>query len=191
MIAMLEQYRSPENKLEESKTIFRAISALNCPTFAVIHGHCLGGGLELALHCNYRILVDDPSTKLGLPEVMLGLHPGWRGTVLLPELIAPTQALPLMLSGRTLNAKRAKSVGLADLIVPARQVDEAPQFILQKGNKRKKNSWQNRLFKFEIARKIFGSIVTKQTNKLVNRKHYPAPFVMIDNWVKFGSGNSH
>src|SRR5205814_10649894 len=87
---------------------------LTSPTVAVIHGYCLGGGLELALACNYRIAVDD--ARLGFPEVMLGLHPGLGGTVRLPRLINPLEAMTMMLTGRTLRASRARSPGLVDAV---------------------------------------------------------------------------
>ncbi len=76
------------------------------PTVAVIHGYCLGGGLEIALACDYRIAVDD--ARFGFPEVMLGLHPGLGGTVRLPRLINPIEAMTMMLTGRNVRAGRAQ-----------------------------------------------------------------------------------
>ena len=97
-----------------------ARSASAVPTVAVIHGYCLGGGLEIALACDYRIAVED--ARLGFPEVMLGLHPGLGGTVRLPRLINPLEAMTMMLTGRNVRARRAKSLGLVDAVVPERHV---------------------------------------------------------------------
>ena len=89
--------------------IFDRIAALSIPTMAMIEGFCLGGGTELALACRYRIMAKDTEAKIGLPEVKLGIHPGWGGTVRLPQLIGIVSAMPCMLSGRLMSAKQAKS----------------------------------------------------------------------------------
>ena len=93
------------------------------PTVAVIHGYCLGGGLEVALACDYRIAVDDAS--LGFPEVLLGLHPGLGGTVRLTRLINPLQAMTTMLTGKTIRARQAKALGLVDAVTQERHVRAA------------------------------------------------------------------
>merc|ERR1719474_2027491 len=87
------------------------------PIIAAIQGSCLGGGLEVAMACHYRIAVDGMKTGLGLPEVMLGLLPGGGGTQRLPQLTGVPNALDMALTGKTLNAKKAKKVGLVDQIV--------------------------------------------------------------------------
>src|SRR5438105_9601100 len=111
--------------------LFNEIAALPFPTVALIRGSCLGGGLELVLACRYRIVVDDPKTRLGLPEVMLGIWPLMGGVHRLPRTIAPTSALDLMLTGRTVDARRAKKLGLADACVPPRVMENAArQFVL-------------------------------------------------------------
>ena len=88
------------------------------PTLALISGFCLGGGLELALACRYRVVVDEPATRLGLPEVMLGIVPGWGGVKRLPRLVGAPAALDLMLTGKTVDARKAKKLGIADECVP-------------------------------------------------------------------------
>ena len=80
----------------------------------MINGICLGGGMEMSLACDYRIALDDPKTRLGLPEVLLGIHPGWGGTMRMPRLIGAPAAMDLMLSGRTVNARAAKKMGIVD-----------------------------------------------------------------------------
>src|SRR4029453_12343537 len=96
---------------------------LPVPVVAVVHGYCLGGGLEVALACDHRIAVDD--ARLGFPEGMLGLHPGLAGPVPLPRLINPLEAMTMMLTGRNVHARRAKSLGLVDAVVPERHVKAA------------------------------------------------------------------
>ncbi len=101
------------------------IERLSCPTIAAIHGPCLGGGLEFALACRYRIARNDSQTRIGLPEVMLGLIPGWGGTQRLPRLVGLRQGLRMILEGSTLTASKAAAVGLVDLAVPPDDFDTA------------------------------------------------------------------
>src|SRR6266849_9135516 len=96
-----------EARLTQAHAVVDRLDRLKVPTVAVIHGYCLGGGLEIALACDYRIAVDD--ARFGFPEVMLGLHPGLGGTVRLPRLINPVEAMSMMLTGRTVRDRRAKS----------------------------------------------------------------------------------
>ena len=86
--------------IRRGQAVFDRLAALPFPTLALIHGYCLGGGLELALACRYRVARDDTGTRLGLPEVRLGIHPGFGGTVRLPALVGSLPALDLMLTGR-------------------------------------------------------------------------------------------
>ena len=99
------------------------LEALRLPTVAVIHGFCLGGGLEVALACQMRIAIED--ARFGFPEVMLGLHPGLGGTARFTQLVNPMQAMPLMLTGKTIDARKAKSLGLVDAVTQERHVRNA------------------------------------------------------------------
>ncbi len=112
-----------ESRLTQAHAVVDRLDRLKVPTVAVIHGYCLGGGLEIALACDHRIAVED--ARLGFPEVMLGLHPGLGGTVRLPRLINPLEAMSMMLTGRNVHARRAKSLGLVDAVVPERHVQAA------------------------------------------------------------------
>src|SRR6185437_10843358 len=103
--------------------LFARLAHVPYPTLAVIKGFCLGGGLELAMACRYRVAVDDPSTRMGLPEVMLGIVPGWGGIQRLPRLVGAPAALDLLLTGKTIDARRARALGLVDEAVPPRIVD--------------------------------------------------------------------
>src|SRR5207302_4188900 len=112
-----------ESRLKAAHAVVDLLDRLPMPVVAVIHGYCLGGGLELALACDYRIAIED--ARLGFPEVMLGLHPGLGGTIRLPRLINPIEAMSMMLTGRNVRASRARSLGLVDAVVPERHVKAA------------------------------------------------------------------
>lgn len=167
--------------------IFDRLEALKIPTLALINGICLGGGFELALACRYRIAMDDPKTKLGLPEVNLGIFPGWGGSVRLPRLIGSLQALPLMLAGRTVSAKAAYKMGIVDAAAPDRHLQKlARDFILKKPpvhvatwTQKLTNSFLARKF---LARKMRAGVMAKK----VRPEHYPAPYALIENWEKYG-----
>lgn len=107
-----------EHLIVKGQKVFARIAALPMPTVAAIHGACLGGGLELALACDYRIASDDSSTKIGLPETLLGIIPAWGGSTRLPRLTGLPKALAAILSGKAYAAKHAKSVGIVDQVVP-------------------------------------------------------------------------
>ena len=116
--AAIADAREAQAQVERAHYIFDRIEHLPFPAVCLIHGFCLGGGLELALACHSIIAVDAPETQLGLPEVNLGIHPGFGGTARLIRRIGPLRALDMMLSGRSLNARRALRIGLADAILP-------------------------------------------------------------------------
>jgi 3-hydroxyacyl-CoA dehydrogenase/enoyl-CoA hydratase/3-hydroxybutyryl-CoA epimerase len=112
-----------ETAIGRAHAVIDRLEALRVPSVAVIHGFCLGGGLEVALACQMRIAIDD--ARFGFPEVLLGLHPGLGGTVRFTELINPMQAMTLMLTGKTIDARRAKSLGLVDAVTQERHVRNA------------------------------------------------------------------
>ncbi|MFK8110877.1 MAG: 3-hydroxyacyl-CoA dehydrogenase NAD-binding domain-containing protein [Rubripirellula sp.] len=116
--------------IEAGQNLFQRIEWLPMPTVAVLHGPCLGGGLELSLACDYRVARDNSSTKIGLPEIKLGLIPGWGGTQRLPRVVGLTNALQMILTGKHLNASEAFDIGLIDLaILPDRWVASIAVFI--------------------------------------------------------------
>jgi len=101
------------------QALFEQLARLPFPTVAAIDGVCLGGGTELALACDYRLMSDSPAARIGLPEVRLGLYPAWGGSVRLPRLVGLTAALDLILTGKQIDARHAKRIGLVDEAVPA------------------------------------------------------------------------
>ncbi|MFO7588944.1 MAG: enoyl-CoA hydratase-related protein, partial [Gemmatimonadota bacterium] len=109
----------------EGQRIFRRLERLRVPTVACIDGTCLGGGTELSLHCDHRVATDRSSTRIGLPEVRLGILPGFGGCVKLPRLIGIQKALGLILGGRPVPAERARRLGLVDRVLPHRALERA------------------------------------------------------------------
>jgi 3-hydroxyacyl-CoA dehydrogenase/enoyl-CoA hydratase/3-hydroxybutyryl-CoA epimerase len=177
------------DNIENGQRVFENLARLPCPTVAAIHGACMGGGAELALACRLRIAADDDATKIGLPEVMLGIHPGWGGSARLPRLIGAPDALPAMLTGKPFNARRAKAVGLVDrlarpdeLLAEARDLARRPQV---RPFAQRAKAWATNTLP---VRAILAPMVRKQTAAKVRREHYPAPFALIDVWAR-GGGN--
>ena len=158
--------------------VFNRLAALPVPTVALIHGYCLGGGLELALACRFRVARDDDSTRLGLPEVRLGIHPGFAGTVRLPPLIGTLPALDLMLSGRTVGSRQAQKFGLVDEVVPERHLLDAARACLEK-RRRRKAPLLRRLPGWWPLRVLVYRRALRQLQKRVNADHYPAPYRIL------------
>ena len=121
-LAAITSVEDAQTKARTGREVFDTLQAVSLPTIAVIDGACLGGGLEMALACDYRLVTDRDKTSLGFPEVNLGIIPGWGGTQRLPSLVGLTQALQMILSGKPVDGPKAYRVGLADGIV-------APQFL--------------------------------------------------------------
>ena len=169
--------------VERGWHLFNRLAAVDYPTLAIIRGHCLGGGLELALACRYLLAVDEPATKMGLPEVMLGIFPGWGGMLRLPQRVGPAVALDLMLTGKSLDAKRAKRMGLADECVPPRVMEPAARQLLLSGQPRRPLPALQRLLNGPL-KAIVANGARKQVAKKARPEHYPAPYAIIDIWQK-------
>jgi len=171
--------------VERGWDLFNRLAAVPYPTLALVRGHCLGGGLELALACRTLLVVDEPDTRLGLPEVMLGIFPGWGGMLRLPRRVGAPAALDMMLTGRTVDAKRAKRMGLADECVPARVMESAARMLALKPPARRPLPLMQRLLGGPLR-----NLVALQARKRVARRarpeHYPAPYAIIDLWARHG-----
>ncbi len=174
--------------VERGWTLFNRLAAVRYPTLALVNGHCLGGGLELALACRYLLAVDVPGTKMGLPEVMLGIFPGWGGMLRLPQRVGPAAALDLMLTGRTVDAKKAKKMGLADDCVPPRVMEMAARQLLMSGQPRRPLPLLQRILNGPL-KAVVANGARKQVAKKARPEHYPAPYAIIDLWEKHG-GNA-
>ena len=160
--------------------VFTKLAKLPQTTVAAIDGACLGGGCEMAISCDWRVMSDSPRSQIGLPEVKLGIFPAWGGTSKMPRLIGLPAALDIILNGKALDAKRAKKTGLVDDVVePGILIDVAKKFA-ERG-KRKKASGRTKFYVEgnPLARNfIFGKArkaVLEQT-----KGHYPAPLKAIE-----------
>jgi len=188
-IQQFKNVETPEAALKiirQGQTVFNYLAALPFPTVALIQGFCVGGGLELSLACRYRVAVDHPKTKLGLPEVMLGIHPGWGGSVRLPRLIGGVKAMDLILSGRSLSAQAAYKMGLVDAAVPERQGQVAARYFVQKQPAQHTATFVEKLSNAAWMRPIVGKWLERKLTERVNRAHYPAPYSALQHWVEHG-----
>lgn len=167
--------------IQRAHTIFNHIENLACPTVALIHGFCLGGGMELSLACKYRIAEED-SSRLGLPEVKLGIHPGFGGTVRSIERMGSFAALDFMLTGRTLKARQAKKSGLINFAVPKRHMITAARQTVLKPPNIKSLPWWESIINHSLIRPIIAKIMSKKVATRAARNHYPAPYAMIELW---------
>ncbi|MCP5297606.1 MAG: enoyl-CoA hydratase/isomerase family protein [Rhodocyclaceae bacterium] len=165
--------------------MYNRLAAVKYPTLALIRGHCMGGGTELALACRYRVAVDEPGTRIALPEVMLGIVPGWGGMLRLPQVIGPAAALDMMLSGRALDAKRAKRLGFADECVPPRVMDNAARMLATSGRPPRKLPLMQRLMNGPL-KGFVAAQAKKQVMKRARPEHYPAPYAILDMWANYG-----
>ncbi|MBF0609617.1 MAG: crotonase [Magnetococcales bacterium] len=182
----LSQYETALPLIRRGQAVMDKLAELPYPTVALIHGFCLGGGLELAMACRYRVASNEPSTRLGLPEVKLGLHPGFGGTVRLPALVGEVQALNLMLTGRTVGGKDALRMGLVDRAVPLRQLEEAARQLLANPPPPRLAPWWNRLPAVQPLRLATALVVSHQTAKVARKDHYPAPHALVDLFRRHG-----
>jgi 3-hydroxyacyl-CoA dehydrogenase/enoyl-CoA hydratase/3-hydroxybutyryl-CoA epimerase len=172
--------------IRRGQSILSKLAALPLPTIALIHGFCLGGGLELALACRYRVASDDAATRLGLPEVQLGIHPGFGGTVRLTALVGDLTAMELMLSGRTLAAKAALKIGLVDYVLPQRHLENAACVLVTTPLLRRLLPWRERIVAL-LPKALLANRMRKSVAAKADRQHYPAPYALIDLWQSFGS----
>jgi 3-hydroxyacyl-CoA dehydrogenase/enoyl-CoA hydratase/3-hydroxybutyryl-CoA epimerase len=175
---------SIEALLTRGHAVLDRLDRLPLLTIVVIHGYCLGGGLEVALACDRRIAVDGAS--FGFPEVMLGLHPGLGGTFRLTRLIDPVPAMTMMLTGRTERARRAKSLGLIDAVTQERHVRGAVKAAVAGDMKPARRGALGVLLNMGPARSLLAKRMRSETEKKAPRDHYPAPYALIDLWVEHG-----
>lgn len=167
--------------------LFNRVERLKLPTVAAISGYCLGGGLEFAMACDYRIATREDGTRLGLPEVKLGIIPGLNGTVRMLRLAGPIQGMQAMLTGKMLRPGAARGMGLVDALVPTR--NELPwsarKAVLQK-RRSKGVSWFKRALTLSPARGYLAKRMRGETAKKVRQDHYPAPYRLIDLFERYG-----
>ncbi len=187
-ITEFDAYNSADTvaeKIREGHRVFSRLENLDCPTAATVHGYCLGGGLELALCCDWILAMNVDATRFGFPEVKLGIFPGLGGTTRITERLGGAAGLELALTARTLRAPAARKLGIVDELV-----DEfgslqwyARRAVLT-GRRTRGPSRSASLTNTSPVRRVLGRVMARKTAAKANPDHYPAPFEMINLWVE-------
>ena len=194
--ADIKEFTALDNKeqalafLQTGHALMNRLEALSCPTVSMIHGICLGGGTELSLACDYIVASDDKKTKIGLPEIKLGIYPGYGGTARSIERCGPLAAMNNMLTGRVLTARVAKKINLIDEMAPLRQLKAAAESFALTAPARKQLPLLTRLTNTSLLRAVIASQMRKQVAKKAKAEHYPAPYSLIDLWKRYGGNKS-
>lgn len=176
--------------IRRGQLVLEQLEKLPCSSVALINGFCLGGGLELALACRYRVGIDDDRLSLGLPEVKLGIHPGFGGTVRSTRLVGVTHAMSFMLNGRNVHAREALQMGLVDRLVTGDNAKQTARALLLNPPPVKSAPFGQKLLAFGPLRPFIAGMLTKQVASRVRRDHYPAPYAIIDLWKKYAGSNA-
>ena len=173
--------------IRPGQQVFDRLEALPCPSVAAIHGFALGGGLELALACHYRVGVNDERLALGLPEVQLGIHPGFGGTVRSVRVAGVRTAMQLMLTGKPLRADKALAAGLLDRLVPEPELRAAARALALAPPGRRRAPLLDRLLSSGPLRPLLERSLIAQVAKRAPAEHYPAPYAIIGLWRRYGA----
>ncbi|HVX80793.1 MAG TPA: 3-hydroxyacyl-CoA dehydrogenase NAD-binding domain-containing protein [Devosiaceae bacterium] len=184
--AMADYAVLPE-ALRRTHALFQRIENLPAPIVAGIHGFCLGGGLELALACHYRIAVNDERTRVGFPEINLGIFPGFGGSGRSIRQAGPVDAMQMMLTGRMVRAAQARRMGLVDKLVRHR---DNLRWEGRKAVQQKRQStvygWKGEVMTLRPIRTYLATKMREEARKKARPEHYPAPYALIDNFEKHG-----
>ena len=188
-IAAVEDGREGIEAARLGQALFERIASLSVPTVAAIHGTCLGGGTELALSCDYRVAADDERTRIGLPEVQLGILPAWGGTTRLPRMVGLSAALGVILTGKALRVSKARRIGLVHRVLPRQQFDERSLEMaralasgegLPPGRKGRRRGLATRLLDGTAPGRAL--VLRGARGRVLKRTggHYPAPLRVLD-----------
>ncbi len=180
---------TPEQAYElirSGQQVLGRLAALPCPTVAMVHGFALGGGLELALACRYRVASDASNTQLGLPEVKLGIHPGFGGTVRSVAVMGVLPAMKMMLAGKSLRAGAAKATGLIDRLATPEELRERACNLALKSPKPRSAPPLQRLLSLTPVRPFVAVFLRHQLAEKVREAHYPAPYAIVRLWQRHG-----
>jgi 3-hydroxyacyl-CoA dehydrogenase / enoyl-CoA hydratase / 3-hydroxybutyryl-CoA epimerase len=185
--------RTPEDAyalIRAGQLVLDQLENLPCPSVAAVHGFALGGGLELALAASYRIGADDAQLSLGLPEVQLGIHPGFGGTVRTVRLVGVRPALDLMLKGKPCKGPRALEIGLLDQLVPPAELKASAKRLLQKPPPKRTAPFVEKLLNTKAMRPFVARQAGAALRAQLPREHYPAPYAIVDLWLKHGAAGA-
>ena len=173
--------------IHRGQQVLNRLAALPCPTVAAIHGFALGGGLELALACRLRVAVGDERLSLGLPEVQLGIHPGFGGTVRSVQVLGVQAAMELMLTGKPLRADKALRLGLVDALTTESELRAAARALALGGRAPRRARFLQRLLGLAPLRPLVRRALIAQVARRAPRDHYPAPYAIIELWARYGA----
>jgi 3-hydroxyacyl-CoA dehydrogenase/enoyl-CoA hydratase/3-hydroxybutyryl-CoA epimerase len=176
--------------IHRGQQVLNRLAALAFPTVAAIHGFALGGGLELALACRYRVAVGDERLSLGLPEVLLGIHPGFGGTVRSVQVAGVRTAMEMMLTGKPLRAEKALRAGLIDRLVAEPDLRSTARELVLRSPPPHRAPLKERLLSFAPVRPFVRRTLIAQVAARAPREHYPAPYAIIDLWSRYGAHGS-
>jgi 3-hydroxyacyl-CoA dehydrogenase/enoyl-CoA hydratase/3-hydroxybutyryl-CoA epimerase len=185
--------RTPEQGYElvrQAQAIIESIETLPCPSVAALNGFVLGGGLELALACTYRIGADEPTLSLGLPEVLLGIHPGFGGSVRSVRTMGVRAALELMLKGRPLRGRQALAAGLLDELVPPAELTERARQLIKRRPPKRTPAFLDKLLNLAPVRPMLARRLVATVSRTAPREHYPAPYALVDLWRQHGANGA-
>jgi len=183
---------SPERAYEvtrQGQQLFDKIEALNCPTVAAINGIAMGGGLELAMALDYRLALANKKRVLGLPEVKLGLHPGFGGTVRIVQICGVQQGMPIMLTGAPITVDKGRRIGLIDRIATEDNWRQAAKELIAAAKPKSTAPLLDKILNIGLLRPFVKSMLVKQVAGKARKDHYPAPYAMIDLWARFGASS--
>jgi 3-hydroxyacyl-CoA dehydrogenase/enoyl-CoA hydratase/3-hydroxybutyryl-CoA epimerase len=174
--------------IHAGQQVLDRLEALPCPTVAALHGFALGGGFELALACRYRVAIGDERLSLGFPEVLLGIHPGFGGTVRSVRIAGVRPSMELMLSGKSIRAETALRIGLIDkLVTDQEQLQAAARDFVLRRPPQRKASFGERILSSALVRPFVRRALTAQVAAKARREHYPAPYAIVDLWARYGA----
>lgn len=173
--------------LHHAHDVLERFESLPCTTVAMIDGYALGGGLEIAMACDARVVADADKRTLGLPEVQLGLHPGFGGTVRAVRLAGIVQAMPLMLAGNSVTPRKALKIGLVDKVVEPGRLRETAAQMARRPPPRRARNLLDRILHFDLIRPLMAKRMRAGVASRASEEHYPAPYAMIDLWEKHGA----
>ena len=176
--------------IRAGQKVLDRLEALPCPSVAVIQGFALGGGLELALACTYRVGVDDGKLTLGLPEVQLGIHPGFGGTVRSVRLIGVRPAMDLMLTGKPVKAERALALGLIDRLAAPDQAIAAAEQLVKESPAPRVAPFAEKILSWSFVRPFIAKQIEAGVRQKAARDHYPAPYAIVDLWRDYGAAGA-
>ncbi len=176
--------------LRRGQKLLERFTSLPCTTVAMIDGYALGGGLEIALACDVRVVADADKRTLGLPEVQLGLHPGFGGTVRAVQLAGVSQAMPLMLAGNSITPRKARKIGLVDKVVEPSRLMETAAKLARRPAPRRRRGLLDRLLHHNVVRPILARRMRAGVARRASQAHYPAPYAIIDLWEEQGAAAS-